>query len=240
MLATTDTFSMQRLGSKRVSKELAKQLKHYVDQSMYDKETIRKSVGVNQSTMSKHLNGKISLTYQNIKSYSKALGINIHQLIGVEPIQVIGHTWNTEDVDRIHMYNIDDKPFWVYPDFGYDSDIVCVLKKEDNIRPWLSSSIICFSKKNMENKTVTDECQETYCFIKYKVKGQSCFKLGIPYQMPFMADAGKKYTIVSPSRPGSINTDEQGITIEYACPILDWVLKPKAKLWKLSTDEVTL
>jgi len=68
MLATTDTFSMQRLGSKRVSKELAKQLKHYVEQSMYDKETIRQNVGVNQSTMSKHLNGKISLTYQNIKS----------------------------------------------------------------------------------------------------------------------------------------------------------------------------
>ena len=92
----------------------------------------------------------------------------------------------------------------------------------------------------MELKTISDDCQETYCFIKYRVKGKSCFKLGIPYQMPFMADAGKRFTIVSPSRPGSINTDEQGITIEYACPILDWVLKPKAKLWKLSTDEVTV
>ena len=48
--------------SKRMTKEVAKQLKKFVEQSIYDRETSRSAVGVDRSTMSRPLNGKQAVT----------------------------------------------------------------------------------------------------------------------------------------------------------------------------------
>ena len=222
--------------SKRMTKEVAKQLKKFVEQSIYDRETIRSAVGVDRSTMSRHLNGKLSLTYNKIEEYSRALGINIHQLIGITPVRVIGRCWEKDDVDRVHLYDIDDDKTLIYPTIGYDSDIVCVTKDNDNYQPWLNKSVICFSNKNIKNKAVPEDTQETYCFIKYKSGSGSKYKLAIPYKNVPIPGEKPNYSLVSPSKPGVILKEDQAVEIIYACPIFDWVLKAKTVDWRVTVD----
>ena len=236
MLVANDTFTIRNGSTKKVSREVARQLKKFVEQSMYDRETIRETVGVDRSTMSRHLNGKIPLTYNKIEQYSRALDINIHQLIGVSPMRVIGQCWENEDVDRVDLFDIDDEQQLIYPTIGYDRDVVCVIKHDDCQRPWLKKSVVCFSEKNMKEKKAPEDCQENYCFIKYRSGKTSKYKLAIPYQLPPTPGAKRMYSLVSPSTPGTIKKDDQAVEIIYACPILDWVLRAKSQDWKLSTE----
>ena len=222
--------------SKRMTKEVAKQLKKFVEQSIYDRETIRSAVGVDRSTMSRHLNGKLSLSYNKIQEYSRALGINVHQLIGISPMQVIGRSWETDDVDRVHLYDIDDDKVLIYPTIGYESDIVCITKCTDSYRPWLSKSVICFSDKNIKNKSVPEDTQEAYCFIKYKSENGAKYKLAIPYKNVPIPGEKPTYSLVSPSKPGVMLKEDQAVEIIYACPILDWVLKAKTVDWRVTVD----
>tara|TARA_R100001443_G_scaffold6785_1_gene15858 strand:- start:652 stop:1380 length:729 start_codon:yes stop_codon:yes gene_type:complete len=238
MLPITAMSAACNRSSKRMTKEVAKQLKKFVEQSIYDRETIRSAVGVDRSTMSRHLNGKLSLTYNKIEQYSRALDINVHQLIGVSPIRVLGQCWQEKDLDCVAMYDIDDRPTVIYPTIGYDKDIVCILKKEDSLRPWLSNSVVCFSEKNMREKRIPENMVDTYCFVKYrKENNRTQFKLAIPYVLPLSQDGKRKYSLVSPSTPGQIKQEDQVVDIVYACPILDWVLKAKTKDWKVVTEE---
>ncbi len=218
------------VGGKRMSKEISKVLKRYVENSPVAREEIRTAVGVDRSTMSRHLNGKIPLTYQKIQSYAQVLGIHVHQLTGVEPIPLIGKTWNTEDVWRVNIFDtLTDTKKYIYPDIGYKKNYSAILKSPDADAPWLDNNIIIFNADNMKKEVQTEDLEQ-WSFVKFTVNGEIRYKFGIVYSNAFRPGQPRNYAIHIPFSLKQ-NREEQHVEVNFICPIKHWVHTAACSKW---------
>jgi len=226
-------------GKKFMDKEAARLLKRYVDVSHLNREDIRHAVGVDRSTMSRHLNGKTPLTAQKINSYAAVLGIHPHQITGVAPMQVIGHTWEQQDNFKVHVYDATQPRKLIYPDVGYFKDQVCITKYRDLYAPWLVGTVFIFNRKEMETEMTHDKCNQ-WCFVKFKDrKNQVRHKLCIPKALDLVPGKGMHYSLSTPGNffEHSVETDNEGnVEIFFACPINHVVHISQTKNWKEVTE----
>jgi hypothetical protein len=224
-----------------MGKEIAKTLKFYVEKSLHDRKTIREAVGVDPSTMSRHLNGKIPLTYNKLRDYSKILGIHLHQLVGVEPIKVIGECWNDEDTNRIRVAQGTEKDRLIYPKMGFEKEDVCILKGADPQTPWLGHSVVIFNKRNMLEELVDLTRLERWNFVKFEVisgkrAGEQRYKLAIPYSLPFEPGKSRLYRLLTPYKTHDERENEEAaVKLIFNCPIKLWVLVEEFETWNTVT-----
>ena len=217
-------------GGKRMSKEISKVLKRYVENSPVAREEIRSAVGVDRSTMSRHLNGKIPLTYQKIQSYAQVLGIHVHQLTGVEPIPLIGRTWNTEDMWRVKIFDsLTDTKKYIYPDIGYKKNYAAIMKSPDEQAPWLNNNILIFDANNMK-KEVQQEDLERWSFVKYIADGEVRYKICIVYSLAFRPGQPRQYEIYMPHYSVQ-KREEKSVEVKFICPVKHWVQAVACSKW---------
>ena len=221
---------------KRMSKEISKVLKRYVEQSPLDRETIRAAVGVDRSTMSRHLNGKTPLTQQKIQSYANVLGIHVHQLTGVEPLHVIGHTWTAEDHFKVHVYDATQKKKLIYPDVGYSKNLVAICKHKDTLSPWMEGTVYLFDKEDM-NKPVSIESLEQWAFVRFEVDGTIRHKLAICYSLAFRPGEERRYQLYHPWLANNEHSKgENSAIVHFVCPIKHLIHRTTSKNWKQVTE----
>ena len=221
---------------KKMSKEISKVLKRYVEQSLLDRETIRAAVGVDRSTMSRHLNGKTPLTQQKIQSYANVLGIHVHQLTGVEPLQIIGHTWTAEDTFKVHVYDATQRKKLIYPDVGYKKNYVAICKHEDSNSPWMEGNVYLFDKEDMA-KPIPMENLEQWAFIRFEVDGTIRHKLAICYSLAFRPGEKRRYELYHPFQAKSKHSQgENSAIVHFVCPIKHVVHRNESQPWKPVTE----
>ena len=228
-----DTFGNYTKG-KKVTKELSKTLKRYVETSPVSREEIRSAVGVDRSTMSRHLNGKIPLTYQKIQAYANVLGIQMYQLTGIEPMPIIGRTWKTEDRFRVAVYDYHTtKQKYIHPTVGYKKSYAAVIKEKDEFAPWLNGTVFIFDKDDMK-KEVTQDQLEQWAFVKYVVDTEIRYKLAIVYSLGFRLGEKRKYEVYMPY--GDKKPHENTAEVEFVCPIRHVVHGAESKHWTQSIE----
>ena len=98
-------------------KEIFENLDKEIEKSGLSTKEISKLVGYNQSTISKHRNGKINFNIESLTIYSDALGISITNFLPPPPpIRIIGKIRECEygQLDKVRVYDEDDIQLYLF------------------------------------------------------------------------------------------------------------------------------
>ena len=201
---------------KQAFKEKSKSLKEFSEKS-----------GLNRSTISRHLNGKIPITNKNLQKYSAFLGQDPQDFYNKRPIRIIGKVseQHFRGLDRVDIFNKDDDPYFARLMISAKPNLLAVENLNSRSNVGESGSILTFSEENKVKKIFPDTLEKRLCFLKIKYENIVFHVIGL---VDIIATGVTKLYYVYP-RHGRFSCPPVWAEIIYGCPINEEIFSYQVK-----------
>ena len=128
---------------------------------------------IDRCTISRHLNGKITITIKNLRKYSSFLNKDIKDFFGTRAIKIVGRITN-EDFKgfyKVNVFDEDDDPKYVKLNKSVKVNLLAI----ENV---CSGSLLFFSEDNKLKRNFPPELEDKLCFMKIKSQKKSYYIIG--------------------------------------------------------------
>ena len=148
-------------------KIIAKNIRYAFKESSKTITDFSEAYGINRCTISRHLNGKITITLKNLRKYSSFLNKDIQDFFGTRAIKIVGRITNEDfkGLYKVNVFDEDDDPKYVELNKSVKVNLVAI----ENV---CSGSLLFFLEDNKLKRNFPPELEDKLCFMKIKIKGQ--------------------------------------------------------------------